>query len=86
MRRRVFIVAGEYSANPRDLGAVQRSPETYAQPYPAPTRAQMSRLFFRYPNRGDEDRVRAEDWKRAFGVDQPLGLADLLASESTNGA
>jgi hypothetical protein len=80
MRRRVFIVAGEYSANPRDLGAVQRSRETYAQPYPAPTRAQMSRLFFRYPNRGDEERVRAEDWKRAFGVDKPLGLADLLAS------
>src|SRR5476651_1460612 len=80
MRRRVFVVAAEYSANPRDLPVERRGREFHSAPHPEPTRAQMERLFFRYPNRGDEGRVRPEDWKRALGVDKPLGLPELLAS------
>jgi hypothetical protein len=80
MRRRVFIVAGEYSANPRDLPPERRSRDFYFGPHPTPAREQMSRLFFRYPNRGDEGRIRPEDWERAFGLAKPLGLPELFAS------
>jgi hypothetical protein len=80
MRRRVFIVAGEYSANPRDLPPERRSRDFYYGPHPTPAREQMSRLFFRYPNRGDEGRIRPEDWQRAFNLSKPLGLPELFAS------
>jgi hypothetical protein len=80
MRRRVFIVAGEYSANPRDLPPERRSRDFYYGPHPTPAREQMSRLFFRYPNRGDEGRIRPEDWQRAFNLAKPLGLPELFAS------
>jgi hypothetical protein len=80
MRRRVFIVAGEYSANPRDLPLERRGRDFYFGPHPQPSREQMTRLFFRYPNRGDEGRVRPEDWQRAFGLVKPLGLPELFAS------
>jgi len=80
MRRRVFIVAGEYSANPRDLPPERRSRDFYFGPHPTPAREQMARLFFRYPNRGDEGRIRPEDWQRAFGLSKPLGLPELFAS------
>jgi hypothetical protein len=80
MRRRVFIVAGEYSANPRDLPPERRGRDFYYGPHPSPPREQMARLFFRYPNRGDEGRIRPEDWQRAFNLSKPLGLPELFAS------
>jgi hypothetical protein len=80
MRRRVFIVAGEYSANPRDLPPERRGRDFYFGPHPEPAREQMTRLFFRYPNRGEEGRIRGEDWQRAFGLSKPLGLPELFAS------
>src|SRR4051812_9376268 len=80
MRRRVFIVAGEYSANPRDLPPERRSRDFYFGPHPEPAREQMTRLFFRYPNRGDEGRIRPDDWKRVFVFSKPLGLPELFAS------
>src|SRR5471032_643502 len=80
MRRRVFIVAGEYSANARDLPPERRSRDFYFCPHPTPAREQMARLFLRYPNRGDEGRISPEDWQRAFGLSKPLGLPELFAS------
>src|SRR5438067_2175350 len=80
MRNRVFIVAGEYSANPRFLSAERRSRAFLAEPRPEATREEVSRAFFRYPNRGEDSRTRPEDWERAFGIREPVGLSDLFAS------
>lgn len=80
MRRRVFIVTSEYSASPRDLPAERRRRDFFAGPRPEPKPAEIPRQFFRYPNRGEDGRTRAEDWQRAFGISEPVGLLDLLAS------
>src|SRR3954447_4792207 len=80
MRRRVFVVAGEYSANPRDLGPARRRRDFFGAPHPDLTREETTRLFFRYPNRGDDGRTKPDDWQRAFGIREPVALPDLLAS------
>ena len=80
MRRRVFVVAGEYSESPRHLKPERRAKAFFAEPRPAPTAEELTRLFFRFPNRGDEGRTRPEDWQRAFGTSAPVGLSDLFAS------
>ncbi len=80
MRRRVFVIGGEYSANPRHLVPERRLREFFLQPRPEPSREEVARSFFRFPNRGDEGRTRAADWERAFGIETPVGLTDLYAS------
>ncbi len=80
MRRRVFVVAGEYSANPRQLTPERKRRAFLTEPLGEPSRDELSRLFFRFPNRGDDGRTRPADWERAFGVQEPVGLADLLVS------
>ncbi|MGZ3479407.1 MAG: hypothetical protein ACXU81_03595 [Myxococcaceae bacterium] len=80
MRRRVFVVAGEYGSNPRFMTAGRRSPEFLSEPAPEPEAAELARLFFRYPNRSDDGRARPADWERDFGVSEPVTLTDLLAS------
>jgi len=80
MRRRVYVIAGEYSANPRHLRPEQRSAAWLAEPAPEPSADELSRLFFRYPNRSEDGRAKPEDWERDFGVATPVGLVDLLAS------
>src|SRR5690349_4846075 len=80
MRRRVFIIAGEYSANPRYLPPSRRGRAFLAVPHPELAREEVTRLFFRYPNRSEDGRTKPEDWKREFGLDSPIGLTDLFAS------
>jgi len=80
MRRRVFVIGGEYSANPRHLMPERRQREFFLEPRPEPTREEVARSFFRFPNRGDEGRTRPADWERAFGIAEPVGLTDLFAS------
>ena len=80
LRRRVFVIGGEYSANPRHLVPERRQREFFVQPRPEPSREEVTRAFFRFPNRGDEGRTRAADWERAFGIEGPIGLTDLYAS------
>ncbi len=80
VRRRVFVIGGEYSANPRHLAPERRQREFFVQPRPEPTREEVTRSFFRFPNRGDEGRTRPDDWERAFGISEPVGLTDLFAS------
>src|SRR3954470_4992210 len=80
MRRRVFVVAGEYSANPRHLPPERRKRSFLAEPHPELTEEEVTRLFFRYPNRSEDGRTKPEDWKREFGLDSPVGLNDLFAS------
>jgi len=80
VRRRVFVVAGEYGSNPRFLTAGRRSTEFLSEPAPEPEPAELARLFFRYPNRSDDGRARPADWERDFGVTEPVTLTDLLAS------
>src|SRR5256714_2689508 len=80
MRRRVFVIAGEYSANPRHLPPSRRGRAFLAEPHPELTREEVTRLFFRYPNRSEDGRTKPEDWKREFGLDSPVGLTDLFAS------
>jgi hypothetical protein len=80
MRRRVFVIGGEYSANPRHLVPERREREFFIQPRPEPSREEVTRSFFRFPNRGDEGRTRPDDWERAFGIREPVGLTDLFAS------
>jgi hypothetical protein len=80
MRRRVFVIGGEYSANPRHLVPERRERAFFIQPRPEPTREEVTRSFFRFPNRGDEGRTRPDDWERAFGIRDPVGLTDLFAS------
>jgi hypothetical protein len=80
MRRRVFVVAGEYSANPRHLPPSRRGRAFLAEPHPEVSREEVTRLFFRYPNRSEDGRTKPEDWKREFGLESPIGLTDLFAS------
>ena len=79
-RRRVFVVAAEYSANPRDLPSIRRRRDFFGGPHPELRPDETAHLFFRYPNRGEEGRTRPEDWKNAFGISEPIALPDLLAS------
>ena len=44
MRRRVFVIAGEYSANPRHLPPSRRGRAFLAQPHPELTREEVTRL------------------------------------------
>src|SRR4051794_37060934 len=80
MRRRVFVVAGEYSANPRHLPPERRKRSFLAEPHPDISEEEVTRLFFRFPNRSEDGRTRPEDWKREFGLSAPIGLSDLFAS------
>ena len=80
MRRRVFVVAGEYSANPRHLPSVRRSRAWLNEPHPELQEEEVSRLFFRFPNRSEDGRAKSEDWRRDFGLESPIGLTDLFAS------
>ncbi|HEY1905654.1 MAG TPA: hypothetical protein VGG91_06415 [Myxococcaceae bacterium] len=80
MRRRVFVVTGEYGSNPRFLSTERRSTDFLSEPAPELEAAELARLFFRYPNRSDDGRARPADWERDFGLSEPLTLTDLLAS------
>ena len=80
MRRRVFVVAGEYSANPRHLPPERRKRAFLAEPHPELTEEEVTRLFFRFPNRSEDGRTRPDDWKREFGLSAAIGLSDLFAS------
>jgi hypothetical protein len=80
VRRRVFVVTGEYGSNPRFMTAERRSPDFLSEPGPEPEAAELARLFFRYPNRSDDGRARPADWERDFGLSEPVTLTDLLAS------
>src|SRR5205814_3993554 len=80
MRRRVFVVAGEYSANPRHLPPERRKRAFLAEPHPELTDEEVTRLSFRFPNRSEGGRTRPEDWKREFALSAPIGLNDLFAS------
>jgi hypothetical protein len=82
MRRRVYVIVAEYSANPRHLGPERRSSEWLAEPAPEPSAEELSRLFFRYPNRSEDGRAKPEDWEREFGFPLPVGLVDLLTSSA----
>ena len=80
MPRRVFVVSGEYSANPRYLTSERRSRDWLSQPHPELDAAEVSRLFFRFPNRGEDGRAGPDDWRRDFGLESPISLTDLFAS------
>jgi len=80
VRRRVFVVTGEYGSNPRFLTPDRRSTEFLSEPAPEPEPAELARLFFRYPNRSDDGRGRPADWERDYGLSEPVMLTDLLAS------
>ncbi|MFL5360754.1 MAG: hypothetical protein ACJ78U_07305, partial [Myxococcales bacterium] len=80
MRRRVFVVAGEYSANPRHLPPERRKRSFLTEPHPDISEEEVTRLFFRFPNRSEDGRTKPDDWKREFGLSAPIGLSDLFAS------
>src|SRR5215813_333214 len=80
MRRRTFVVAGEFGCNPRLLPPARRSPDFLAEVAPEPTPAELEHLFFRYPNRSEDGRARPADWEREFQLPEPISLADLFAS------
>jgi hypothetical protein len=80
VRRRVFVIAGEYSANPRHLPPERRTRAFLSAPLPELSRDEVARLFFRFPNRGDDSRTRPEDWEKAFGIPEPVRSIDLFAS------
>src|SRR5947199_10115890 len=80
MRRRVFVVAGEYSANPRHLPPERRKRAFLAEPHPELSDEEVTRLFFRFPNRSEDGRTKPDDWKREFGLSVATGLNDLFAS------
>ena len=80
MRRRVFVVAGEYSANPRFLPPARRGKAFFTEPHPEPSREELARAFFRFPNRRDDGRTHRDDWEKFFGISEPVGLTDLFAS------
>ncbi|GAC1336327.1 MAG: hypothetical protein NVSMB23_00870 [Myxococcales bacterium] len=80
MRRRVFVVSGEYSANPRHLPPERRSRAWLSALHDDPPQAEFEKLFFRYPNRSEDGRARPEDWERDFNLERPVGLIDLFAS------
>lgn len=79
-RRRVFVVAAEYSASPRDLPPERRRRDFFGGPHPELGPDESSHLFFRYPNRSDDGRTKPEEWQKAFGIREPIVLPDLLAS------
>src|SRR3954466_5403856 len=79
-RRRVFVVAAEYSASPRNLPPERRRRDFFGGPHPELGPDESSHLFFRYPNRSDDGRTKPEDWQKAFGIQDPIVLPDLLAS------
>jgi hypothetical protein len=79
-RRRVFVVAAEYSASPRHLSPERRRRDFFGRPHAELGPDESTHLFFRYPNRGDDGRTRPEDWQKAFGIGEPVALPDLLAS------
>ena len=74
------MVAGEYSASPRDLTPARRRRDFFGGPHPELRPEEVRHLFFRYPNRSDDGRTRPEDWERTFGIREPVALPDLLAS------
>ena len=80
MPRRVFVVAGEYSANPRNITSDRRGRDWLAEPHPLLSEEEVTRLFFRFPNRAEDGRAGPEDWQRDFGLSSPIGLTDLFAS------
>jgi hypothetical protein len=80
MRRRAFVVVGEFGNNPRLLSPQRRSPEFLAERAPEPAPAELERLFFRYPNRSEDGRARPSDWERDFQLPEPVSLSDLFAS------
>lgn len=80
MRRRVFVIGGEYGANPRHLPAERRTRAWLGALHEEPSQRELERLFFRYPNRSEDGRAKPEDWLRDFGIDRPVGLSDLFAS------
>ncbi len=79
-RRRVFVVAAEYSASPRNLPPERRRRDFFGGPHPELGADESSHLFFRYPNRSDDGRTKPEEWEKAFGIREPIVLPDLLAS------
>src|SRR5581483_11260095 len=79
-RRRVFVVAAEYSASPRNLPPERRRRDFFGGPHPELGPHESSHLFFRYPNRSDDGRTKPEEWQKAFGIREPIVLPDLLAS------
>jgi hypothetical protein len=85
MRRRVFVIAGEYSANPRNLPAARRTRSFLNELLEEPPQSEFEQLFFRYPNRSEDGRARPEDWAREFGLDKPVGLLDLFTSAAHRG-
>ena len=80
MRRRVFLLSAEYSANPRDLPPERRGRAFLGEPHGPLDEKELVRLFFRFPNKSEDGRTRPEDWKRDFGLESPVGLNDLFAS------
>src|SRR5207248_7891516 len=50
------------------------------EPHPELSPDEVTRLFFRFPNRSEDGRTKPEDWKREFGLEAPIGLIDLFAS------
>src|SRR6266849_2620586 len=80
MPRRVFVVAGEYSANPRNITSDRRGRDWLAEPHPLLSEEEVTRLFVRFPNRAEDGRAEPEDWQRDFGLSSPIGLTDLFAS------
>src|SRR6202521_6378957 len=80
MRRRVFVVSGEYSANPRHLPPERRSRAWLSALHDDPPQAEFEKLFFRFPNRSEDGRARPEDWQREFNLERQVGLVDLFAS------
>src|SRR5436305_737543 len=80
MRRRVFVVAGEYSANPRHLPPERRKRSFLAEPHPDLSEEEVTRRVFRFHDPSEDGRTKPEDWKREFGLPAPNGLSDLFAS------
>jgi hypothetical protein len=80
MRRRTFVVAGEFGCNPRLLTPARRSSDFLAEVAAEPTPAELEHLFFRYPNRSEDGRARPADWEREFQLPEPISLVDLFAS------
>lgn len=72
MGRRVFVIAGEFSAHPRlaELGDVDELREHRAYQTGDPA---FANAFFRYPRN-------AAGWQEQWSRSQPVDLADLLAS------
>ena len=80
MRRRVFLISAEYSANPRDLPPERRGRAFLCQPHGPLEEKELVRLFFRFPNKSEDGRTKPADWLRDFGLESAVGLNDLFAS------